>query len=120
MLHKFTKNIPKNPAEFYHFHCIGEETGTEFGQAFAGHVYKVTEPILFMVQQHLPIMNEALGRGQKKLEDHSAHLSCDVPDEVCLPAVSCCSHFKVCCHIGTRLNTHPVGLPICWPACPLL
>lgn len=69
MLYKFTDNIPKNPAGFYHFHSIDEQTVTESGFPFAGHENKVPE-------QRLHI------REQRKLEEHTAHLSWDVIDEM--------------------------------------
>lgn len=73
MLYKFTDNIPKNPAGFYHFHSIDEKTGTEFGCPFASHENKVAE-----VRAAPHIRDQAVGREQRKLEEHTAHLCWDV------------------------------------------
>lgn len=91
MLYKFTDNIPKNPVRFYHFHPINVKTGTEFGCTFSGHEYKVAKPILPTAEQHLPIRDQAIGRQQRKLEEYSAHLSCDVVDEMKLVSQEYCA-----------------------------
>lgn len=113
MLYKVTDNIPKNPAGFHHFHSIDEKTGTESGCPFVGHENKVAE-------QHLHIRDQAVGREQRKLEEHAAHLSWDVTDEMkpasqkyCVARISESGIRKT-----PELRVHHVAYPYVCPCVP--